>query len=381
MHLSYLSMSLKIPLPYKLGCCLPSHSCTALFTFSLLQNWWPYKCCFSGPNKLYFDGVRPDYKGDGPEISSNDCRNSCLMCAAWLYYCAEGSHFVTRHPVVFVSVASISCLACHSSHLHWLLCPEVLNSVWLTPCASQNTNTKFQQTDTLWIFWLSENLVFSLHSILFCLRSEMARDCGVQQLVSFFIEPLKILKSNLKTLVFVLFCHMCWHPACTYFSVPGHHGQCHVQFTWTPPLQWINLELWLVGFSKIRSFLCAELTDVIIMMSVQPFSSTLHHFLTYCSLIAPLPYNWVTGPWILVGETCFSHNSQITLHSCVREQVSIVVAITHHLISWIASDCQTLAQSFACYCYYGCAPPPPLLSFKHAYWTPQIGGGRHTTKI
>ena len=49
MHLSYLGMSLKISLPYKLG-----HSCTAMFTFLLLWNWWPSKGCSISLNIWYF---------------------------------------------------------------------------------------------------------------------------------------------------------------------------------------------------------------------------------------------------------------------------------------------------------------------------------------
>jgi hypothetical protein len=168
----------------------------------------------------------------------------------------------------------------------------------------------------------------------------------------FFLWPLNIFKSNFRTLVFVLFCQMCWYPASTHLSFPVHHGHCPVWFTWAPPLQWINLELWLAGFSKISSSLFVGSTDVTIVISVQPLLNTLHHFVTCHSLITLLPDICVTGTWILVGETYFTHKNQITLHSSMREQVSIVVAIAHRLISLIASELRILAPSFACYLYW-----------------------------
>lgn len=130
-----------------------------------------------------------------------------------------------------------------------------------------------------------------------------------------------------------------------------------VDFRWTAQKERINIETWPVVsyycYLHIRPR-CARTTGAIFVLDVRstvfkfpaPFSDKLHS-----RYVIVLPLYQITLNFD--GGNLFRPQNRITLRTSSRDQVSSV-ALAHQLVSWIACDWLTLAQSVARYSYCEC---------------------------
>jgi len=123
-----------------------------------------------------------------------------------------------------------------------------MSTMLMTPAAQNTDATAFQHTGTLYILWLSMKMDVS--TALQLILSKMVNPCLKSHLG--FREP--ICPSFKRASPNINFCELptrilvpTMHTLC---CIPDVHGQCWVQFSQITPLQWINLNLCLVGFPK-----------------------------------------------------------------------------------------------------------------------------------
>jgi len=146
----------------------------------------------------------------------------------------------------------------------------------------------------------------------------------------------------------------------TPFGVPVLCGQ-RLQFRLAAPMQWINLEFWLVSLKyhppshPLLLYLRVSLMCEAVLCGGHGGRPTVFELSTTCkacTLLTASPYTSVNLRWISVGEVYFAHKSRIALRTYSRDQYSIIVAIACQLIPLIASDRVTLELCVACYLYY-----------------------------
>jgi hypothetical protein len=106
----------------------------------------------------------------------------------------------------------------------------------------------------------------------------VASHCGFQVLVCMLSKLLKLLKSSLKTVIFIVH-QTSWYPACTHFAVSHFFMDIVVQLWWTISSPW-----------------CGGLTSVIIIVGLHLIIFKLFaSYLTCCSLIMTLPSHLSIG--------------------------------------------------------------------------------------
>ena len=131
---------------------------------------------------------------------------------------------------------------------------QSMNTMLITPAAQNTDATAFQLTGILYNLWLSMKMDVS--NALKLILSKIVNPCltmspWIQGAYLFLLSMTEEVQEHLQTSIFVNFHHTSCYPPCSHTLLyPVVHGQCWVQFLQIIPVQWVNLELCLVGFPK-----------------------------------------------------------------------------------------------------------------------------------
>jgi hypothetical protein len=181
-------------------------------------------------------GYGQDYRVDRSQVPSETTEITC----AWhvLRRVALSCWMITpnaRCPGLFLQTASHSHCSISSRHSHWLLCPKAwIQCGWLLRISEHRYHNFSSRLTHFKVFASQRIWVFPVHFSLFCFRHDVMYlyliSChfGFQELMSFF-KSLKITAIK-----------KCWF-LCSFIR--------HL-IVYTAPVQWIDLKLWLNGFTK-----------------------------------------------------------------------------------------------------------------------------------
>ena len=219
---------------------------------------------------------------------------------------------------------------------------QSMNSMLITPAAQNSDATDWQHTGTLCILWLSMKM--NVSTALKLILSNTVNPCltmspWIQGTHSSF-KWLKKWKSTSKhQFLWTSTTHLGTHHVLTHCCIPVVHGQFWAQFSQVTPVQWINLELCLVGFPKPVPplVLCSNFLDVLGWEVQSPWWMPTH-FWTSCNLSISdaVSVHHHHTPALTGSEyqgwKFFAYINHTTPHNYLHDRVCTIITNAHKII-------------------------------------------------
>ena len=238
---------------------------------------------------------------------------SAVRCVE-LYCQAERSHLEKKKMSSYILANSLT----QSMHLLALgvrdgCCARRINWMWMIKHVSIKIPLLFQQTDTLWVCRLSDNLgVFSaLKFVLFekWNGTPTSRPVAMESRNS-FLSYLNRWRCERPIPKRRFLCSPVWYlgTQLTLCGIQFLHGQCYVHLQRLILTQRRNHEMCTRQISKISSSTHSAFTSVLDTLSwsfpssIRTFLKNLHHFLSCCTLIMSFHMPLINWRRISMGE-------------------------------------------------------------------------------